>query len=156
MVERNPKSNTHVSHSAQTEKAWSVESPGACLMTEADMGLCSESSGRRWLVWERWVSPIFDINSRETKKEKYQWPTLIHGGLGFYETNERCSHRWWVLGWYLPPLRRWGYTRVQHGQQLPINQVEMIRFHDYHKGLQFPGASSCGRIQAILACLPNV
>lgn len=57
------------------------------------MGLCSESSGRRGLVWERWASPIFDINCRETKKEKYQRPTLIHGGLGFYETSERCSHR---------------------------------------------------------------
>lgn len=46
--------------------------------------------------------------------------------------------------------------RVQHGLQLPVSQVEMINFHDYHKGLQFPGASGCGRIQAFLACLPNV
>lgn len=99
-------------------------SPCAWLMTEADMGLCSESSGRRWLS---------EINSRETKKEKYQRPTPHLLSLELNEPNKRCSHRLCVLSGYIPPLRRWGYTRMQHGKQLPISQVEPISFQDSHK-----------------------
>lgn len=57
-------------------------SPCAQLMTEADMGLCSESSGRRWLVWDRTASPNSEINSRETKKGKYQRHTPHLLGFG--------------------------------------------------------------------------
>lgn len=44
---------------------------------------------------------------------------------------------------------------MQHGKWLPV-KVELMSFHDSHKGQQFLGSSGCGGIQAFLACWPNV